>query len=163
MQKDDGLIFSAAAIREKGGLTVKKPLDTEIFSATLDAPARVKKAAMDLVFSVGDDSLLVEGMIKADLDLQCARCGEIFTAPFTETFDEVYEDAVESIDVRGPLVESIAVMMPLKPLCAAECKGLCQVCGGNRNLKACDCAVEQEPGSGADNKESPFKGLKRFK
>lgn len=160
MEKDYGLIFNAAEIREKGGLTVKKPLDPELFAATFDAPARVKTASMDLVFSVGTDSLLLEGLVKADLDLQCARCGELFTTPFAETFDEVYEDAVESIDVRGPLVESVAIMMPLKPLCAAGCKGLCQVCGGNRNLKACGCAAERGPGPGMDRKESPFKALK---
>ena len=160
MEKDHGLIFSAAFIREKGGLTVKKTLDPEIFDAVLDAPAKVKTASMSLVFSVGDGSLLLEGGIKADLNLQCARCGEPFTAPFGETFDEVYEDAVESIDVRGPLVESVAVMMPLKPLCAADCKGLCQVCGGNKNLKACACAVAREPGSEIGRKESPFKALK---
>lgn len=160
MGKDDGLIFSAAVIREKGGLTVKKTLDPEIFASALDAPARVKKASMDLVFSVGTDSLSLEGLIKAEVDLQCARCGELFTAPFAETFDEVYEDAVESIDVRGPLVESVAVMMPLKPLCAAGCKGLCQVCGGNRNLKVCGCAAEREPGLETDKKESPFRALK---
>ncbi|MEI7482695.1 MAG: YceD family protein [Elusimicrobiota bacterium] len=160
MEKDYGLVFTAEAIREKGGLAVKKPLDPEIFAATFDAPARVKKAAMDLVFFVGDDSLVLEGRVSADLELQCARCGELFTAPFAETFDEAYEDAVESIDVRGPLIESVAVMMPLKPLCAAGCKGLCQVCGGNRNLKACACAVENEPGFDADKKESPFKALK---
>ena len=137
MEKDPVLIFSAAAIREKGGLTVKKPLEPEIFAAALDAPAKVKKASMDLFFSVGSDSLLLEGLLKADLELQCARCGELFTAKYAETFDEVYEDAVESIDVCGPLLESVAIMMPLKPLCAAGCKGLCQVCGKNSNEGSC--------------------------
>ena len=160
MEKDYGLIFSAAAIREKGGLTVKKALDPELFEKVLDAPAKAKKVSMDLVFSVGSDSILLEGRVKADLDLQCARCGELFTACYTETFDEVYEDAVESIDVRGPLVESVAVMMPLKPLCAADCKGLCQVCGGNRNVKACRCAAEQGPEAAGNRKENPFNALK---
>ena len=160
MEKDYGLIFSAEAIREKGGLTVKKPLDPEFFAAALDAPAKVKKASLDLVFSVGADSVLLEGVVKADLDLQCARCGELFTAAFAETFDEVYEDAVESIDVRGPLLESVAIMMPLKPLCAADCKGLCQVCGGNRNLENCGCAAKCETGYEAGRKESPFQALK---
>ncbi len=162
MEKDYGLIFSAADIREKGGLTVKKPLDPELFATALDAPSGVKKVSMDLVFSVGTDSILLEGLVKADLVLQCARCGELFTACYTETFDEVYEDAVESIDVRGPLVESVAVMMPLKPLCAADCKGLCQTCGGNRNIMTCRCAAELAPEAAADRKENPFNALKNL-
>ena len=160
MEKDCGLVFSAAEIREKGGLTVKKPLDPEIFADIFDAPASITKAAMDLIFSVGGESLLLEGSVKAGLRLECARCGEPFTAEFTETFDELYEDAVESIDVRGPLRESVALMMPLKPLCAPGCKGLCQACGTNLNLKTCGCGTAREAEFNEARKENPFKSLK---
>jgi uncharacterized protein len=30
--------------------------------------------------------------------------------------------------------------LPMKPLCRDDCRGLCPVCGGNRNLVACACA-----------------------
>lgn len=163
MEKDCGLVFSAGTIREKGGLTVKKSLEPEIFAAALESPAGVKKASMELVFSVGSGSILLEGVVNAEMDLPCARCGALFTARFSENFDEVYEDAVESIDVRGPLVESVALMTPLKPLCSASCKGLCQVCGGNRNLKICGCRAEQKPDAGADGKENPFSALKKLR
>ena len=143
MEKDLGLVFEAAAIREKGGLTVKKALNPGIFADLLEDPAEVEKADMDLVFSVGGDSLVLAGALKAELRLECARCGEPFTGKFSETFDELYEDAVESIDVRGCLRESAALMMPLKPLCSPECKGLCRSCGGNLNLKACGCVIRQ--------------------
>ena len=161
MENDFGLIFEVAAIREKGGLTVKKTLDPEIFADLLETPAKVEKADTDLVFSVGGDSLLLEGVLRAELRLECARCGEPFTGKFTEAFDELYEDAVESIDVCGPLRESAALMMPLKPLCAPGCKGLCRSCGENLNLKVCGCAAGHGTGFDAGKKESPFKVLKK--
>jgi uncharacterized metal-binding protein YceD (DUF177 family) len=161
MKEDPGLVFNAAEIKEKGGLTVKKALDPEIFAGLLEAGAEVMKADTDLVFSVGESSLLLEGALKAELRLECARCGEPFTGKFTETFDELYEDAVESIDVCGQLRESAALMMPLKPLCSPECKGLCQACGGNLNLKACGCVTGHEADFNTAKKESPFKVLKK--
>ena len=29
--------------------------------------------------------------------------------------------------------------LPMKPLCREDCRGLCPVCGGNRNVTACAC------------------------
>jgi len=159
MEKDHGLIFDAAEIREKGGLTASRTLAAEIFAGLLETPAAVDKAAAELTFSVGGDALLLEASVKAVLHLECARCGRPFTADFSETFDEVYEDAVESIDVRGPLMEAVALMPPLKPLCAEGCRGLCQVCGGDLNLKDCGCA-DPAAAAGDDGKENPFSGLK---
>jgi|SRR3989339_1986514 len=161
MEKSHGLVFNTSEIREKGGLTLKKTLDPEIFADVLEAPAKITNANVDLVFSVGGDSLLLEGAVKAELHLECARCGEPFTGKFTEPFDELYEDAVESIDVSGTLRESVALMMPLKPLCSQECKGLCQACGENLNLKACGCDPGQEEEFSEAKKESPFKVLKK--
>jgi len=159
-EKDHGLIFSAAEIREKGGLTVRKVLDADIFAETLDAPAKVERTSIELIFSVGGESLLLEGEIKAGIGMDCARCGARFNADFSETFDEVYEDAVESIDVRGLLVESVALMMPLKPLCSEGCKGLCQVCGADLNRKSCGCVTARDTEVSGAKGDNPFGALK---
>jgi uncharacterized protein len=38
------------------------------------------------------------------------------------------------------LVETEATLaLPMKPLCRSDCRGLCSVCGGNRNLVECHC------------------------
>ena len=46
--------------------------------------------------------------------------------------------------------ELVALGLPVQPVCRAECKGLCPVCGVNRNAAGCDCEEE------ADERESPF-------
>jgi len=160
MEKDSGLIFSAEEIREKGGLTVTRTLDPGLFAGVLEAPAEVAKASADLVFSIGGDSILLDGAVQAGLRLECARCGVLFTAEFSETFDELYEDSVESIDVGGALAESVALMMPLKPLCTPACKGLCAACGADLNLKVCGCPAGHGEEFKENGKESPFKALR---
>jgi uncharacterized protein len=43
------------------------------------------------------------------------------------------------------------------PLCRPDCKGICSVCGGNRNIVACDCEEQQRL---ATSKLSALKNLK---
>jgi uncharacterized protein len=36
--------------------------------------------------------------------------------------------------------------MPFSPVCRPDCKGLCERCGGDRNLDECSCApVDIDP------------------
>ncbi len=61
--------------------------------------------------------------------------------------DAVFEDKDDPLsalsegvlDVCGLLQEEVLMGLPIKVLCSAECKGLCPVCGKNRNIFECDC------------------------
>jgi uncharacterized protein len=48
----------------------------------------------------------------------------------------------ERIDLSQMSVEQIVLALPMKPLCKPDCRGLCALCGANRNLVSCDCAPE---------------------
>lgn len=154
MDSENAPIFKASEIREKGGLREKRAIDPAFFAGIFDAPVKLVSAELDLVFSVGSDAILLEGKATGTFELECARCGEIFSAKLTEPFDEVYEDTVEFIDVRELARDTAAVMVPMKPLCNALCKGRCPVCSGDLNTTACGCKIETE---------SPFKALKDLK
>ncbi|MCR5545166.1 MAG: DUF177 domain-containing protein [Lachnospiraceae bacterium] len=43
------------------------------------------------------------------------------------------------LDVDCLVVNEILVNWPAKVLCKEDCKGICPVCGKNRNLEECDC------------------------
>ncbi len=45
----------------------------------------------------------------------------------------------EDIDVDELILNEILVNFPAKILCQDDCKGICPVCGKNRNLEACNC------------------------
>ena len=46
-------------------------------------------------------------------------------------------------DLAPVLRDEILLAMPLGPLCSPDCAGICSVCGGNRNVTACDCEAKQ--------------------
>jgi uncharacterized protein len=59
------------------------------------------------------------------------------------------EDAVglaeyrdDKIDLGEVVREQLYLALPMKPLCQEGCKGLCPVCGGNRNRETCTCQQE---------------------
>ena len=45
----------------------------------------------------------------------------------------------EDIDVDELILNEILVNFPAKILCQDDCKGICPVCGKNRNLEPCQC------------------------
>lgn len=106
----------------------------------------------------GDD-VLVAGELAANAPLVCSRCLEEFRVDVRPSVDVRYVrrppvgDAVElgadDLDLDfyendqlnlGALVETETTLaLPMKPLCRSDCRGLCPVCGGNRNVTACAC------------------------
>ena len=43
------------------------------------------------------------------------------------------------IDLEQITREQFYLALPMKPLCTSDCKGLCPVCGVNRNRETCSC------------------------
>jgi uncharacterized protein len=51
----------------------------------------------------------------------------------------VVEVQGDSFETRPLVLEQIALGVPMKPLCREDCRGLCPVCGIDRNEASCDC------------------------
>lgn len=47
------------------------------------------------------------------------------------------------IDLSTGIKEAIVLALPITSLCDSACKGLCPVCGINRNVEECRCEVKQ--------------------
>lgn len=105
------------------------------------------------------DGLLVRGSLQATVRMSCARCltdieddvrtdvVELFadpTAPRDED-DEVepgYEIHEGTIDLDTLLRDALVPATPYQPLCRDDCRGLCALCGADRNTVACGCEDE---------------------
>ena len=109
----------------------------------------------------GDGSLRLRGTISAQVELECDRCLQTMAWPLTTGFDVEYVPAGyyeaeqlaelqdndlaqsvfdgESIDVDDLVREQVILSLPARALCREECKGLCSVCGIDKNLKDCEC------------------------
>jgi uncharacterized protein len=114
------------------------------------------------------DFVEVEGTIETRVQLSCGRCLEAFTMvvanEFALTYTQQDPDAAaqfepedvelkaddfgliqfqgETIDLQAGIQEQVVLAFPIRPLCAEDCKGLCQNCGANLNLGECGCDRE---------------------
>jgi uncharacterized protein len=111
------------------------------------------------------------------LRLTCSRCLEdfdgsadaAFLAEFQEMPEEVNPRSGEDPEDPGPNLvyfsddlikfgdevrQELELQVPFAPLCREDCKGLCPVCGGNRNERVCGCEEKSN--------DSPFRGLNKL-
>src|SRR5687768_281558 len=140
-------------------------LDRQIAPQTLafDQEDFRLKTPVELTGDIRKDTNKVRltGQIRATLECDCGRCLEQFDVPVDTTFDLLFLPAVSNtggeeqevaeedlgvsfykddvIDLRQVIREQFYLALPMKPLCRAECKGLCPVCGINRNRESCSC------------------------
>jgi uncharacterized protein len=71
-----------------------------------------------------------------------------------EDLDVGYYDGT-GVETNDILWEQVALELPLKVVCSEACRGICPVCGKNRNLEECSCVAGGAPG--------PFEILKNLK
>jgi uncharacterized protein len=71
-----------------------------------------------------------------------------------EDLDVGYYDGT-GVETNDILWEQVALELPLKVVCSEACRGICPVCGKNRNLEECSCVAGGAPG--------PFEILKSLK
>src|SRR6266850_1290713 len=50
---------------------------------------------------------------------------------------DFYEN--DELDMARVVVNETTLALPMKPLCREDCRGLCPVCGANRNVAPCTC------------------------
>jgi len=96
---------------------------------------------LDIQLERVTDGVLVIGTVRAPLAGECARCLDTFTSAtevrFTELFthDAGDEDADgylldgDLLDLEPALRDALVLELPLAPLCAEDCQGLCSECG----------------------------------
>jgi uncharacterized protein len=48
----------------------------------------------------------------------------------------------DRLDVKDLATQLVCSAIPLNVLCGEECRGICPVCGENRNTGACTCVTE---------------------
>ena len=123
-------------------------------------PAWILEDLSLLVEKDGSD-VLVRGRMRARVPQTCGRCLEPFPFDVVARVDtrfcprparreevELTPDDLEAdfyaadlLDVNRLLQTETELGLPMKPLCGKDCRGLCPVCGGNRNVTPCTCAA----------------------
>ena len=124
----------------------------------------VAPVALEFDIFKDKDQFRLVGNVRTTLELGCSRCLEPFTLAVDSPFDlryqphqhtsgdgerEIEEDDLttafyddDTIDLEQLMREQFYLALPMKPLCAETCRGLCPSCGTNLNRDTCQC----EPG-----------------
>ena len=101
-----------------------------------------------------DRKILLEGKIRVMLSQLCDRCAEPFQRSYDFEFSDFFNDGQieedsddypfqsERIDLETMVQDCIVLQLPAINLCVETCRGLCPVCGINRNHAECNCNIE---------------------
>lgn len=103
----------------------------------------------------------LEGSLAGSARLRCGRCLTEFPFEFAERVDvrllpasgapredetRLNRDELETrfytepmLDLVEVAAEQFALAVPMKPLCMADCRGICPRCGANLNQGPCAC------------------------
>jgi uncharacterized protein len=125
-------------------------LETPLAEVPPEVPVRV-----DLLLESVAEGILVSGPLSGRIDYRCARCLKSFSGDFrvevTELFalnpeeDDDYPVREGTIDLEPMVRDAVLLAIPFSPLCRADCLGLCERCGGDRNLGECTCPPAVDP------------------
>jgi uncharacterized protein len=117
-----------------------------------------------IFFKRQNQRIQAQGKIRTAISLVCVRCLEQFELRINSSFDIIlfpkelvdqrstalededleyifYEN--DQIDLEKILSEQVNLFIPFKPVCKAECKGICPSCGASLNRGACACDQEK--------------------
>jgi DUF177 domain-containing protein len=137
---------------------------------------RIHPARVDAEIHRILETVTLNILVETALDMECGRCLEPFTLPVRSDFrytlvpsrdqeeqkEELADEDVsfsyyqdDLIDLNALVYEQILFQVPMKPLCAEDCRGLCPQCGASLNTTICQC----RPGA----VDSRLEALKNFK
>ena len=92
------------------------------------------------------DVILLKADVKTEIERTCGRCLKVFTEPLAAQVagaENIENDAFiyesDLLDITEPVRESLLLAVPLQSLCREDCRGLCPVCGADRNEGDCGC------------------------
>ncbi len=154
-----------------GGLDLQVNHDEPTYRRSLaelkegDAPTATGSASFHV--DAWKERLDVRGDVQARLSQKCSRCANAFTQSVQRDFVRMFlrspkyenEEEIElsnteldrdelsgdQLDLTQLLHEELVLALPAKPLCMADCKGICASCGAELNHDICSCEPEPDP------------------
>jgi uncharacterized protein len=113
----------------------------------------------------------LRGTLEAEVELECSRCLTPFSFAVRPAFDyylvprrhveewaevEIDETSRHEVEVDSLVVdllrlaeEQVRLGLPMKPLCAEACRGICLGCGADLNREECTCGETRHGAEGS--------------
>lgn len=155
------MIFSVSDAQKRAGepfpIAWEGELDPQSYAGrtvAFDGPAKLNGT---MVYD--GKAISVRAEATAAYRTECARCTRTFIETVSFRIEERFvrdtmlpddEDAYpytsEQIDMERPFYDNLLLSLPLVSVCKPDCKGLCPICGTDRNRKMCACQTETSGG-----------------
>ena len=112
-----------------------------------------------------DRGILAKAALHTEVEVTCSRCLNLFSCPLTLNIEEEYFPTVDVVggtalplpdepscftidehhilDLTEAIRQYALLAIPMKPLCRANCAGLCPDCGYNLNQGPCSCPPQR--------------------
>ena len=144
--------------------------DADVFGETVRfSPAE----ATGTLLGAGE-TVSVRGELRCEAAMACARCLRPVAVPLRVEIDERFSRRTEGaeddgetraivdscIDLTDCALELLVLELPMRVLCSEDCKGLCPVCGADRNEVSCTCLEDAQ--SASEGTERPDEEEGRF-
>ena len=151
MGRRSDFVVDVTPLRKQPGSVLRASRSGRLPGLGLSAAAVAEgvEVAVAAQLAWASDDVVVTATIQAPWVGECRRCLGIAAGEVTTKVREVYEpssDGEETYPLHGsqvdlaPLVrDAVLLGLPPAPLCNEGCRGLCPVCGANRNENPCGC------------------------
>jgi uncharacterized protein len=132
------------------------PLDAEMMLGQVVGHVRFTRTASGVLGDVA-----AQGVV----EMPCMRClnpsTQVIAVRFRDEFhskievntglplpepqeeDPFYITENHLVDLEEALREYVLIELPMQPLCRPDCKGICPICGADRNTQECRCQDEE--------------------
>lgn len=136
------------------------PGDLDFLDEGLQQVGPLKAGGKVELISGSLGEIRITGHLSVIMDAACDRCLEKAKVPIESEFALYYRPTTEGLsdekeidtgeaemgfyegeglELNDVLREQILLALPMQRVCREDCKGICPVCGQNRNLKECQC------------------------
>jgi uncharacterized protein len=111
--------------------------------------------------------VFVQGRLRAEMQMSCARCLEPVAVPLEVAVEEVFSPTIDILtgksitpededqalwidehhilDLSEVTRQGVLLAVPMSVTCREDCRGLCSNCGQNLNQGKCSCEPEPDP------------------
>ncbi len=157
---DRPFVVPVAALRRRIGSTRRAVVEGPVsdLGALGVAVPDGSPVTADLELTSDPGGVTASGTVTARWVGECRRCGGVVTGQVTAVVRERFvpaehvdgdEDAYQLeddvLDLEPMVRDAVLLELPLAPLCAETCLGLCPQCGTNWNESPCRCRPAADP------------------
>lgn len=149
----------AQLLKAEVGATRKHRIESELESDGVRYPIHGEVTLTNI-----GKKVLVQGTAHALSNLNCGRCLKSFKVNLLLKIEEEYYPTIDIntgvklekpidfdafkidehhiLDLSEAIRQYMLLALPMKPLCQANCAGMCPVCGSDLNEARCSCPTE---------------------